>query len=175
MGEQSWDMNMGNKALTVGAAVVTCRRGLADHAHAGTQHGVHDEEHSAWQGAVRAYVKNSIEAAETYCKAFGAEITREFKNEDNTAYEHCELSVNGEGFLALAEARNPFDIEIVHKNKWETMTFNVFEMGTEKAVDNEFQVLSEGGVVLEPIHALPWSRYCETVIDKYGVCWWLSI
>ena len=48
----------------------------------------------------QVYVKNSFEAAETYCKAFGAEITREFINEDNTAYEHCELSVNGEGFLA---------------------------------------------------------------------------
>lgn len=83
--------------------------------------------------------------------------------------------MNGEGFLALAEAKNPCDIEIVHKNKWETMTFNVFEMGTEKAVDNVFQILSEGGVVLEPIHALPWSKYCATVIDKYGVCWWLSV
>ena len=61
----------------------------------------------------QVYVKNSFEAAETYCKAFGAEITREFKNEDNTAYEHCELSVNGEGFLALAEAKNPCDISIV--------------------------------------------------------------
>ena len=30
----------------------------------------------------QVYVKNSFEAAETYCKAFGAEITREFKNED---------------------------------------------------------------------------------------------
>lgn len=27
----------------------------------------------------QVYVKNSFEAAETYCKAFGAEITREFK------------------------------------------------------------------------------------------------
>ena len=79
----------------------------------------------------RVYVKNSFEAAETYCKAFGAEITREFRNEDNTAYEHCELSVNGEGFLALAEAKNPCDINIVHKYKWETMTFNAFEMRTE--------------------------------------------
>ena len=30
----------------------------------------------------QVYVKNSFEAAETYCKAFGAEITREYKNED---------------------------------------------------------------------------------------------
>ncbi len=29
----------------------------------------------------QVYVKNSFEAAERYCKAFGAEITREFKNE----------------------------------------------------------------------------------------------
>ena len=77
----------------------------------------------AMKNYTQVYVKNSFEAAETYCKAFGAEITREFKNEDNTAYEHCELSVNGEGFLALAEAKNPCDISIVHKYKWETMTF----------------------------------------------------
>lgn len=123
----------------------------------------------------QVYVKNSFDAAETYCNAFGAEITGEFFNEDNTAYEHCELSVNGEGFLALAEAKNPCDISIVHKNKWETMTFNVFEMGTIEAVDKAFLVLSDGGVVLEPIHELPWSKYCATIIDKFGVCWWISI
>lgn len=120
-------------------------------------------------------VENSIEAAELYCRAFGAEITREFMNETNTAYEHCELSVNGEGFLALAEASNPCDIEVVHRNKWETMTFNVFEMGSEDAVRNAFRILSDGGVIIEPIHELPWSKCCATIIDKYGVCWWISI
>ncbi len=123
----------------------------------------------------QVYVKNSIEAAELYCRAFGAEITREVMNEKNTAYEHCELSVNGEGFLALAEASNPCDIEVVHRNKWETMTFNVFEMGSEDAVRNAFRILSDGGVIIEPIHELPWSKCCATIIDKYGVCWWISI
>ena len=85
------------------------------------------------------------------------------------------MSVNGEGFLALAEASNPCDIDIVHKNKWETMTFNVFEMGTEEAVYNAFEVLSNGGVIIESIHELPWSSCCATVIDKFGVCWWISI
>ena len=123
----------------------------------------------------QVYVKNSFDAAKMYCKAFGAEITREFINEDNTAYEHCELSVNGEGFLALAEAKNPCDINVVHKNKWETMTFNVFEMRTEEAVHNAFQVLSDGGVIIDPLHELPWSKCCATIIDKFGVCWWISI
>lgn len=123
----------------------------------------------------QVYVKNSIEAAATYCKAFGAEITLEMKNADGTEYEHCELSVDGEGFLALAEAKNPCDVEFVHKMKWETMTFNVFEMGTEERVRRAFDVLSDGGAVIDEIHELPWSKCCATVIDKYGVCWWIAI
>ena len=82
----------------------------------------------------QVYVKNSVEAAQHYCNAFGAEITAEYWNPAHTEYEHCELSVNGEGFLALSEAQNPCDVALVHKLKWETMTFNVFEMGTEDAV-----------------------------------------
>ena len=55
------------------------------------------------------------------------------------------------------------------------MTFNVFEMGSEDAVRNAFRILSDGGVIIEPIHELPWSKCCATIIDKYGVCWWISI
>ena len=123
----------------------------------------------------QVYVKNSIEAAKTYCEAFGAEITLEIKNGGGLAYEHCVLSVDGEGFLALAEAKNPCDIAVVHKMKWETMTFNAFEMGTEERVHHAFDILRDGGVVIETIHALPWSTCCATVIDRYGVCWWISI
>ena len=123
----------------------------------------------------QVYVKNSFEAAEMYCKAFDAEITLEMKNDAGTAYEHCVLSVDGEGFLALSEAANPCDIELVHKRKWEIMTFNVFEMGSEEAVYNAFNTLSNGGVVIQPIHEEPWSKCCATVIDKFGVCWWISI
>ena len=123
----------------------------------------------------QVYVNDSLEAAQMYCDAFGAEITQSFYNEDHTAYEHCVLSVNGEGFLALAEASNPCDVQLVHQHKWETMTFNVFEMGSEEVVHHAFDVLSQGGVVIEPIHELPWSKCCATIIDKYGVCWWISI
>lgn len=123
----------------------------------------------------QVYVKNSIEAAKTYCEAFGAEITLEMKNNSGTEYEHCELSVDGEGFLAVAEAQNPCDVAFVHKMKWETMTFNVFEMGTEERVRHALDVLRDGGAVLEEIHELPWSNCCATVIDKYGVCWWIAI
>ena len=123
----------------------------------------------------QVYVMNSIEAVETYCRAFGAEVTFEIKNSEQTAYEHCELSVNGEGILAAAEAPEPYDVNMIHRMKLQTMTFNAFELGSTDAVDNAFNVLSEGGVVIDEIHELPWNKYCATVIDKYGVCWWIGI
>ena len=123
----------------------------------------------------QVYVNNSLEAAETYCKAFGAQVTFAIKNEAGTAYEHCELSVDGEGILALAEAKRPYDVSVIHKMKWETMTFNAFELGSEEQVRRAFDVLRDGGVVLEEIHELPWNRYCATVMDRYGVCWWIGI
>lgn len=123
----------------------------------------------------QVYVIDSIEAAKTYCKAFGAEITLEMKNDSGTAYEHCVLSVGGEPFLALAEAKNQDGVETIHKMKWQTMTFNAFELGTVDAVRNAYDVLRDGGVIVDEIGTLPWSTCCATVIDKYGVCWWISI
>lgn len=113
--------------------------------------------------------KKQYGGSKTYCKAFGAEITLEMKDSNGTAYEYCELSVNGQGFLAISEAKNPCDVDFIHKMKWETMTFNVFEMGIEESVQRAFDVFRDGGIVIEAIHELPWSKCCATVINKYSV------
>ncbi|MDE5996327.1 MAG: hypothetical protein K2G56_05350, partial [Eubacterium sp.] len=78
----------------------------------------------------QVYVMNSIEAVKTYCRAFGAEVTFEIKNDTKTAYEHCELSVKNEPILAVAEAQKPYDVNMIHQMKWQTMTFNAFELGS---------------------------------------------
>ena len=123
----------------------------------------------------QVYVMNSIEAVETYCRAFGAKVTFEIKNDAQTAYEHCELSVSSEPILAVAEAAKSYDVSVIHRMKWQTMTFNAFELGSADAVKKAFDVLSDGGVVIEATHELPWNKYCATVIDRYGVCWWIGI
>ncbi len=123
----------------------------------------------------QVYVNHSLEAAQAYCDAFGAEVTFAIMNEDGTAYAHCELSVQGEGMLALAEASGPCDVQQIHRMRWSTMTFNAFELGSEARVRHALDVLRQGGVVLEEIHALPWSSCCATVIDRWGVCWWIAI
>ncbi|MBR2403720.1 MAG: hypothetical protein IKB01_13350 [Lachnospiraceae bacterium] len=123
----------------------------------------------------QVYVINSIEAVETYCRAFDAKVSFEIKNADKTEYEHCELTVNGEPILAVSETPEFYDVSVIHQMKLQTMTFNAFELGSVDAVKNAYNVLSEGGVVVEPIHEVPWSKCCATVIDKYGVCWWIAI
>lgn len=123
----------------------------------------------------QVYVMDSLSAVENYCRAFGAEVTFAIKNDAQTAYEHCELSVNGDPILAVAEAPKLYDVSVIHRMQWQTMTFNAFELGSADAVKNALDVLSEGGVVIEPIHELPWSKCCATVMDRYGVCWWVSI
>lgn len=121
----------------------------------------------------QVYVRGSIEAAELYCKAFGAEITFEMKDEAQEVYAHCELSVNGQLFLALSEA--PADCDTSKKDKWQTMAFNVYEMGSEEAVRNAYDVLREGGTVIDPIGPCPWNACCSNLIDKYGVFWWIAV
>ncbi|MCI9073475.1 MAG: hypothetical protein HFH80_11880 [Lachnospiraceae bacterium] len=123
----------------------------------------------------QVYVINSIDAVETYCRAFGAKVSFEIRNNAQTAYEHCELSVDGEPILAVAEASDSYDVSVIHRMKWQTMTFNAFELGSTDAVKNAFNVLREGGVVIEAIHEVPWSKCCATVIDRYGVRWWIAI
>ena len=55
-----------------------------------------------WGCAASASLKSQV----GFAQQSGAEITLEMKNDSGTAYEHCELSVNGEGFWAIGEAKN---------------------------------------------------------------------
>lgn len=120
----------------------------------------------------QAYVRGSVEAAEIYCRAFGAEISFQSKDERG-AYEHCVLSVGGERFMALSEA--PAGCDTSPKTAWQTMAFNVFGLGSEQAVRRAYDALREGGTVIDPLGPCPWSACCANLIDRFGVFWWIAI
>lgn len=121
----------------------------------------------------QVYVRGSIEAVEMYCKAFGAEISFQIKDKEKNAYAHCELSINGQLFLAVSEA--PENCDTSPKKVWQTMAFNAYEMSSKEAVRNAYEVLCEGGTVIDPLGPCDWNPYCSNLIDKYGVFWWIAI
>ena len=121
----------------------------------------------------QVYVRGSIEAAEMYCLAFGLEKSLEVKNDTEDAYFHCELSLDGQLFMAVSEAPDTCDVS--RKTTWQTVAFNVSDMGSEEAVRQAFDVLSKEGTVIDPLGPCDWNRYCSNVVDKYGVFWWIAI
>lgn len=77
------------------------------------------------------------------------------KNDAQTEYEHCELSVGSEPILAVSETPQPYDISMIHRLQWQTMTFNAFELGSTDAVRNAYDVLREGALSLNPFMKCP--------------------
>ncbi|MBE6013189.1 VOC family protein [Anaeropeptidivorans aminofermentans] len=121
----------------------------------------------------QVYVKGSMEAVKMYCKAFGAEISFEVKNASKDAYIHCELSLDGQLFMAVSEAPDTCDTS--KKTSWQTMAFNVSDMRKEETVRKAYDALKEGGTVIDPLGPCDWNSYCANIVDKFGVFWWIAI
>lgn len=119
----------------------------------------------------QVYVRGSLEAADCYCHAFDAAI-RFFVKDEKGNYAHSELFVGDDFLMNVSEA--PYDFEEHSTYPWRTTAFNVL-LGSEAAVRKAFDMLSDGGTVIEPVGPCPWSECCATIIDKFGVLWWIAI
>ena len=121
----------------------------------------------------QVYVRGSVEAVEMYCKAFGAEVSFQIKDEAKDEYLHCELTIDGQPFLAVSEA--PASCDVSKKTGWQTMAFNAYDLGSEEAVRNAYDVLRDGGTVIDPLGSCDWNPCCSNLIDRFGVFWWIAI
>lgn len=116
----------------------------------------------------QVYLKGSAEAVELYQEAFGATLEYNVKNADGS-YFHAELFVDGEFFLAVSETDNGSSAGIIP-----LMQFGV-EFEDETGVVNAFEVLKTGANITLPLGKLPWSDLCASLVDKFGVNWYLTI
>jgi len=119
------------------------------------------------------YVKGSIDAVKFYVKAFNGTIGFHVKNEDGT-FAHADIIVGDHAILALCENEELTANITGHP----VMQFNIYDMGTEEAVLQAYNVLSEGAVKNDNRNGpepLPWNRYCFSLIDKYHIFWWIAI
>ena len=119
------------------------------------------------------YVRGSIDAVDFYKKAFNGTLGFHAKHEDGT-YAHADIMVGDHAILALCENED-YTANITGNP---VMQFNIYDIGTEEAVLQAYNILSEGAVKNDNPNGpepLPWSRYCFSLIDKYHIFWWISI
>ena len=125
------------------------------------------------------YVKNSLEAAELYIKAFDLTPSPEMTgfNEDGT-YEHVSLMHGENEIIAIAENSNGEHGDTIVGKNLPHMAFNVSRLGTREAVDHAYAVLSAEARFNEnpdgpacPFWDADGNEYWFSLVDKFGVYW----
>lgn len=115
--------------------------------------------------SIGVYVKKSAEAVELYQQVFGLELGYHVKNPDGSFY-HSELLKNGECFLSVVEAsRDNLDKSLVQIG---------YEFDSAEKVKHAYDLLKEDGTIDIPIGELPWSPCAASVVDRFGIWWYLS-
>lgn len=112
-------------------------------------------------------VKNSVEAVELYQEAFGLELGYHVKNADGS-YFHSELYRDGAEVLSVVEAASDAP------TGEQTVQLGI-TLENEAEVRRAFELLRQGGSVLTPVGPLPWSPCAASVLDRFGVWWYITM
>ncbi|ABX43589.1 VOC family protein [Lachnoclostridium phytofermentans] len=122
------------------------------------------------------YIKDTIEAVEFYEEVFGMTLGYNEKFPDGT-FMHAELLKDGQEIFSISESRNDAFVDIMLtsslKESRPTMSYGI-QFDSEDEVNKAYSMLIQGGKVLSPLGALPWSTCCADVVDKYGVYWYIA-
>ncbi len=110
-------------------------------------------------------VKNSAEAVELYCKAFGLKLGYNVKNPDGSYY-HSELYRGEKEILSVVESQKT------------ELKDNIVQVGitldSEDEVRSAFETLSNGAAVEMSPAPLPWSPLAAILTDRFGVWWYIT-
>lgn len=112
------------------------------------------------------YVKNSVEAANLYMKAFGLELGYHVRNEDGSFF-HSDLVKDGKPVISVVEGKGSDDESIVQLG----LAFD-----SPEEVRRVYDIFVEDGAKIDfPIGELPWSKCAASVVDRFGVWWYFTI
>ena len=97
-------------------------------------------------------------------------ISRYGENEGAPAgtVRHAVFALNGQEFMCI-------DSPIKHGFTFTPAMSLFVSMDTESELDKLYAALSEGGQILMPLDAYPFSKKYGWVNDKYGVSWQLTL
>lgn len=121
-------------------------------------------------------VKNILEAVDFYKKVFGVEL----KNTDFFPADHpnCGECMHAE---LWKDDKHLFDVTGQNEQQRDfdadkqIISFGAY-FDNEVELKGAFDLLSDGGTVKDPFGTVEsWSPCCTTIIDKYGITWWISV
>ncbi|MCL2463196.1 MAG: VOC family protein [Defluviitaleaceae bacterium] len=123
------------------------------------------------------FVKNSLEAVEFYKEAFGVTLGSENMTPvyypDGT-YLHAPLFIDGQEIFDVSEeSRNGKLLELMLASDQRPITSIGINLHSEDKVRKAFNLLAEGGRVLNLLWTEPWCALGGDVVDKYGVNWFV--
>jgi predicted 3-demethylubiquinone-9 3-methyltransferase (glyoxalase superfamily) len=97
-------------------------------------------------------------------------ISRYGENEAGAAgtVRHAVFSLGGQAFMCI-------DSFVHHAFTFTPATSLYVTCETESEIDALFAALSEGGLVLMPLDAYPFSKRYAWVNDRFGVSWQLAL
>ncbi len=97
-------------------------------------------------------------------------LSRYEQNEEGPAgsVRHALFSLNGQEFMAI-------DSAVRHEFTFTPALSLHVRCETEAEWDRLYAALTEGGQILMPLDAYPFSRKYAWVNDKYGVSWQLNL
>ena len=116
---------------------------------------------------MQIYVKGSVEAVDTYQRAFHAEVLGLYPD-DHGGYLHSELNVHGQ-IIAVSELTDSLVIG-------NTMQFCFhFGEGGEEYVKHAYEVLKNEAAIHVPLGPCDYSPCMFSLVDKFGVFWCLFV
>lgn len=122
---------------------------------------------------IGVYARNSKEAVALYCDVFALEIGYHVLDKEEN-YFHAELMKDGEPFIAVAQtsdAKLPDGVSLPPHNPVELG----YTVQSQEEFYRIFSALKSGGEVLMDVCELPWSPLATTVMDRFGVRWYLTL
>lgn len=122
------------------------------------------------------YIRNTPEAVAFYAEAFGLSLGYHEKFPDGT-YMHAVLEKDGQEVFAVSECRNDAFVDTMLRSDWEkarpTMSYGL-SFVSEDEVRKAYAMLCQGGAALVPIAPLPWTPLGASVVDQFGVLWYVE-
>ncbi len=117
-----------------------------------------------------AYVSNSMEAVDFYCKAFHAKRQNCFKAKDDDAfYAHAEIVIDDQTVLAVSDVLHDGKNVDIGQNMQFWIKFN-----DENSLNHAYHLLKEAAQIDHPLSPCDWCCSMADLTDRFGIRWLLT-